>query len=161
MRAWHKRSSGEESFESRNKVSAPEGWKGWPSDALATLPPFTVKLPAAAISREWLENLFDGKGGEGDHLDTFTKLRHKAVHWLAPVPEEMARRLLEYYRTVLKQLIPLVVAHLREDATELDPVARERLDDWEQRLLEAAEGRIPEDCKPLSYRQVRDRVSAV
>jgi hypothetical protein len=120
----------------------------------------TVSLAAPVFPREVDGNLFKGKGGAAS-LFSFSELRHKAVHWLAPVPEDMARRLLQYYRTVLKELVPLVVAHLREDATDLDPAARERLDDWERRLLEAADGRIPEDCKPLLYRQVRDLVSAV
>ncbi|HET9211217.1 MAG TPA: hypothetical protein VFR03_12500 [Thermoanaerobaculia bacterium] len=98
-----------------------------------------------------------GKKGE-IRLWSFSDLRHKAVHWLAPVPVSWAEKLLQYYRTVLKALIPAVTSRLREDG--LDTEVRERLDEWEARLLAAAEGRIADDCKPLPYREVTAHVTA-
>jgi hypothetical protein len=86
----------------------------------------------------------------------FSDLRHKAVHWMAPVPKASGMGLLKFYESVLQQLIPQVVAHLRENGTELDAPARDRLDEWEGRLLAAVAGSIPADCTPLTYLELRD-----
>jgi hypothetical protein len=139
------------------KAKVPRGWQGWPSAGVAELPECSIRLPEPALPEALNASLFEGAGEEGIHFSTFNMLRHKAVHWLAPVPAEMAEKLLRYYRAVLQGLIPHVIHSVRED--EPDEELRDRLDEWEQRLLDAAGGRIADDCRPWSYRAVKERVT--
>lgn len=129
--------------------SAPSGRKLL-KGAWAGLPPCGAILEAPPLPKAVLREIFEAED-EGQGLRHFSDLRHKAVHWLAPVPREESARLLKYYGSVLHKLIPPILAHLREDATELDAAARRSLDEWEERLLAAAAGEIRGDCQPLSY----------
>jgi CRISPR-associated protein (Cas_Cas02710) len=140
----------------RSSTNALKVLRGAPGLAASPELPCTVSLDSPAIAKDVFSRLFKGQGGR-QKLASFTDLRHKAVHWLAPVPWETALDLLRYYRTVLGELIPLITAHLRAEPA-LDVAARERLDSWERRLLAAAQGRIPEDCEPLPYRRIETGV---
>jgi hypothetical protein len=130
--------------------------RGAPGWAASPDLPCTVSLAAPAIPKEVYARVFKGAGG-ALKLGSFSTIRHKAVHWLAPVPKDAAMSLLKYYRSVLLELVPVVTAHLRTDAPELEMAARQRLDDWEARLLAAAAGTISEDCQPLSYERLTPR----
>jgi hypothetical protein len=134
------------------RIQPPPSWKGLSTEALEAFPSSTAELAGAVFAQDILA-LFEGKDDQ-IRLRTFSELRHKAVHWLAPVPRESAASLLSYYRLVLQKIVPPAAAHLQEDAPELSPEARQRLGAWEERLLEAAAGRIPADCMPLLYGDV-------
>lgn len=146
-------------YRTGTKIMAPKGWKGWPSAGLESLPDCSIRLPEPALPGDLLSRLFTSSGNETVHLGTFTTLRNKAVHWLAPVPEEIAQKLLQYYRTVLKAMIPQVVDALRDD--QLDEEGFRRLTEWASRLLATADARIPEDCRPLTYSEILARVTVL
>jgi hypothetical protein len=89
----------------------------------------------------------------GDKLHRFKTLRHKAVHWLAPVPAEATEELLEYLRTLLLEGIPPAVERLTGGETPAS------LSTWIERLQAAARGSVPAACQPLLTQALRDRVS--
>lgn len=134
----------------------PQAWSSLQTSAAEPAPSATFSLAGPALSAGLLD-LFRGRG-KRDGLGTFTELRHKATHWLAPVPQDFAVRLLDYYREVLLQLVPWL-----ESVPETSAVAGEavpHLEAWKTRLLAAAQGQILEDCVPLRYAEVKRRSSA-
>jgi hypothetical protein len=108
---------------------------------------------------------FAGEAGRlWDERRRFSDLRHKAVHWLAPVPPERAGELLDYYRRVLHAVVPLVVTRVEEQSVgaPADSAARRsahRTTERARALLEAADGSIPASYRPLPFDQARAAAS--
>lgn len=112
-----------------------------------------VALSAGAIPKAQARRLFDRSGGGAPYWGRFAELRHKAVHWLAPVPVELAVQLRSYLCTICLELVPPAVEDLiaaGEDRAELSP--------WLERLNAAAEGSVADQCQPLSYQELENRL---
>ncbi len=110
------------------------------------LPELRACLENKPLSRGLYNRLVDsGKGG----LGRFTDLRHKATHWLAPVPVGLAREMRRFLAFALGEIVPLVAADLGGDESARG------LADWQERLLAATGAEEAAGCTPLRYRQLR------
>jgi hypothetical protein len=116
-----------------------------PGRIRAALLRLRVGFPEAAIPKKL------GEGG----LWRFRDLRHKAVHWLAPVPPQRAEALRAYLCTLLRETFPAALKRLSAGS----PSAA--LAEWSDRLVRAAEGEIPAECRPLLTRDLDERVSSL
>lgn len=103
-----------------------------------------VGFPEAAIPK---------KLGEG--LWRFRDLRHKAVHWLAPVPPQRAEALRAYLCTLLRETVAPALERLSDGSRSA------ALAEWSDRLVRGAEGEIPAECRPLLTRDLDERVSSL
>lgn len=90
----------------------------------------------------------------------FMDLRHKAAHWMAPVPPAMARDLRRFFRAALSTLVPLAVRERLAGSAAEDASARRRLLDWNEIFLRVTEGQGGDDCRPATLAQVTERIAA-
>src|SRR6185436_11953997 len=88
-------------------------------------------------------------------LGHFSDLRNKAVHWMAPVPRARAEQLKASYGEALLQLVPMAVSEFLD---ELGPGERAGLTTWQARLLAAAAGEIPADCRPWRFADLQAKL---
>jgi hypothetical protein len=88
-------------------------------------------------------------------LGRFSDLRHKVVHWMAPVPRALVEDLKSLYGEALRQLVPMAV---REFLDELGSEKGAELTAWQERMLAAAAGEIPAACPPLRFAELQARL---
>lgn len=93
-------------------------------------------------------------------VESFGKLRNKAVHWLAPVPAARAADLLDFYRRALEVTIPIAAGRIARRAEKAGaPEGSERAQsaaEWADLVLAAAAGEVPSSCRPLSFTEARE-----
>ena len=90
-------------------------------------------------------------------LHRYSKLRHKATHWVAPVPEQTALDLRDLLVQTLEVLIPPIVeARIGSATPSLADLEIARLRRWQGRLLAAARGEAVPECEPPDYEQATE-----
>jgi hypothetical protein len=97
-----------------------------------------------------------------DDRNEFSRVRNKAAHWMAPVPHEEVLKLRRSFAQLLRDLIPIAVRELAPslppDSRPGDPLAE--LARWEELLLSAASGTIPDDCRPPLFEELQRALDA-
>jgi hypothetical protein len=91
----------------------------------------------------------------------FTDLRNKAVHWMAPVPPEMAGNLRAFFTEAVRQFVPLAARERLAAMRTTDEGDHRQLAEWTARLLDAAKGDLDPACCPLKFADLLKRIDQV
>lgn len=145
---------GEEAFTSSacSRASQPRLGKGLSRKARAAVPACRVSLTERLLDRQLAQALFER--GSLDGQEGIVSLRHKAAHWLAPVPAGTALAVCRYLCELLRSGMPRALEGWGPSG-DSEPDELGNLAEWTDRLLAACRGEISGDCEPLTYDQLQ------